>query len=117
MPGVVSLPYGWGHDRPGLRLSVAQEHAGASLNDVADERLFDHVTGTTVLDGIHGVLPHAHVGNVGGDLERQRVVGQRCPGRAEHALGEEERERLLGFVELAFFDRHIGDKAAQPGSP
>ena len=52
MPGVVSLPYGWGHDRPGSRLTVARQHAGASLNDIADERLFDHVTGTTVLDGI-----------------------------------------------------------------
>jgi anaerobic selenocysteine-containing dehydrogenase len=56
MPGVVSLPYGWGHDRPGARLSVAQEHAGASLNDIADERLFDHVTGTAVLDGIPVVV-------------------------------------------------------------
>ena len=27
-PGVVSLPHGWGHDRPGTRLSVAREHAG-----------------------------------------------------------------------------------------
>jgi hypothetical protein len=48
----VSLPYGWGHDRPGSRLTVARQHAGASLNDIADERLFDHVTGTSVLDGI-----------------------------------------------------------------
>lgn len=56
MPGVVSLPYGWGHDRPGSRLRVAQDHAGASLNDVADERLFDHVTGTAVLDGIPVVV-------------------------------------------------------------
>lgn len=52
MRGVVSLPYGWGHDRPGTRLRVAQRHAGASMNDVTDERLFDHVSGTSVLDGI-----------------------------------------------------------------
>ena len=37
MPGVVSLPHGWGHHRPGIRLAVAAAHAGASLNDVTDE--------------------------------------------------------------------------------
>ncbi len=52
MPGVVSLPYGWGHDRPGARLSVASAHAGVSMNDITDERLYDHVSGTSVLDGI-----------------------------------------------------------------
>ena len=30
MPGVVSLPHGWGHDRPGTRLSVAERHARRS---------------------------------------------------------------------------------------
>lgn len=52
MPGVVSLPYGWGHDRPGARLSVARERAGVSMNDLTDERQYDHVSGTSVLDGI-----------------------------------------------------------------
>lgn len=28
MPGVVSLPHGWGHDRPGTRTEVAARHAG-----------------------------------------------------------------------------------------
>ena len=35
MPGVVSLPHGWGHDRPGTRLSVAREHAGVNNNLLA----------------------------------------------------------------------------------
>lgn len=52
MPGVVSMPYGWGHDRPGAKLSVASRHAGVSMNDLADERRYDHVSGTSVLDGI-----------------------------------------------------------------
>ena len=63
MPGVVSLPYGWGHDRPGARLTVARQHAGVSMNDLTDERLYDHVSGTTVLDGIpvtiRGICPPA----------------------------------------------------------
>jgi len=51
MPGVVSLPHGWGHDRPGTRLSVAGRHAGASINDVVDDQRIDALTGTAVLNG------------------------------------------------------------------
>jgi anaerobic selenocysteine-containing dehydrogenase len=52
MPGVVSMPFGWGHDREGVKLSVASRHPGVSMNDVADEKLFDKVSGMSVLDGI-----------------------------------------------------------------
>ena len=38
MPGVVSLPHGWGHDRPGTRMSVAAAHAGANSNVLAARR-------------------------------------------------------------------------------
>jgi len=51
MPGVVSLPHGWGHDRPGARLTVAAQHAGASINDVIDDQRVDALTGTAVLNG------------------------------------------------------------------
>ncbi|HEY4120205.1 MAG TPA: molybdopterin dinucleotide binding domain-containing protein, partial [Byssovorax sp.] len=44
MPGVVSLPHGYGHDRPGVRLSVASAHAGVSLNDLTDEQRVDELT-------------------------------------------------------------------------
>lgn len=47
MPGVVSLPHGWGHDRPGVQLRVASAHAGASLNDLTDEASVDELTGTS----------------------------------------------------------------------
>jgi anaerobic selenocysteine-containing dehydrogenase len=51
MPGVVSLPHGWGHDREGIRLGVASRHAGASINDVVDDQRIDDLTGTAVLNG------------------------------------------------------------------
>jgi anaerobic selenocysteine-containing dehydrogenase len=52
LPGVVSLPHGWGHDRPGTHLAVASEHAGASLNDVtADDRL-DTLSGNAAFNGV-----------------------------------------------------------------
>ena len=52
MPGVVSLPHGWGHDAPGAELRVASEHAGANSNVLADELLIDAVSGNAVLNGI-----------------------------------------------------------------
>ena len=51
MPGVVSLPHGWGHSRTGVRLGVASKHPGASINDVTDEQFIDQLTGTAALSG------------------------------------------------------------------
>jgi anaerobic selenocysteine-containing dehydrogenase len=51
MPGVVSLPHGWGHDRDGIQLSVASRHAGVSLNDLVDDQRVDALTGNAVLNG------------------------------------------------------------------
>ena len=58
MPGVVSLPHGWGHDRAGIRLSVAQRHAGTSVNDVTDEELIDALCGTAALNGVSVEVAH-----------------------------------------------------------
>lgn len=52
MPGVVSLPHGWGHDLDGARMAVAAEHAGVNSNVLADTEAFDAVSGTAVLNGI-----------------------------------------------------------------
>ncbi|NBA94572.1 molybdopterin oxidoreductase family protein [Pseudomonas sp. R5(2019)] len=52
MPGVVSLPHGWGHARPGVRLEIAQGQPGASANDLTDERHFDAVSGNAALNGV-----------------------------------------------------------------
>jgi len=52
MPGVVSLPHGWGHDMAGTAQRVAAEHAGTNSNVLADERLLDPVSGNAVLNGI-----------------------------------------------------------------
>ena len=52
MPGVVSIPHGWGHDAPGVRMRVASEHAGVNSNVLADESQVDAVSGNAVLNGI-----------------------------------------------------------------
>jgi hypothetical protein len=48
----VSLPHGWGHNRPGARLGTAQQHPGVSLNDLTDELLLDELTGNAALTGV-----------------------------------------------------------------
>jgi anaerobic selenocysteine-containing dehydrogenase len=52
MPGVVSIPHGWGHDDPDIRLRVAAEHAGANSNVLADDGVIDPLSGNAVLNGI-----------------------------------------------------------------
>ena len=53
MPGVVSLPHGYGHRVQGIRLSVAREkQPGACSNYLTDETVLDLPSGTHVANGI-----------------------------------------------------------------
>ena len=52
MPGVVSLPHGWGHGKPGTRLTVSNAHAGASINDLTDDARIDALTGNAGFNGV-----------------------------------------------------------------
>ncbi len=52
MPGVCSIPHGWGHDLPGVQLTVARAHAGANSNVLADTREVDPLSGNAILNGI-----------------------------------------------------------------
>ncbi len=51
-PGVISIPHGWGHQAEGIRLSVAQQHAGVNTNTLSDDRFLDTISGNAVLNGI-----------------------------------------------------------------
>jgi len=52
MPGVVSLPHGWGHDQPGTQLATAARTPGVSSNILTDEHALDVLSGNAVLNGI-----------------------------------------------------------------
>ncbi|UTW07102.1 molybdopterin oxidoreductase family protein [Pseudomonas benzenivorans] len=52
MEGVVSLPHGWGHARPGVQMSIASAQPGASANDLTDERVLDALSGNAALNGV-----------------------------------------------------------------
>lgn len=59
MPGVVSLPHGYGHRRPGVRLSRAVEVPGVTMNDLTDPARVEGVSGNAVLNGVPVVVTPA----------------------------------------------------------
>ncbi len=52
MPGVVSIPHGWGHGVAGVGWRRAAADGGANANLLADEQLVDPLSGNAVLNGI-----------------------------------------------------------------
>lgn len=52
MPGVVSLPHGWGHGRRGARLDIARLHVGTNINELSPADMIDTASGNAVLNGI-----------------------------------------------------------------
>jgi anaerobic selenocysteine-containing dehydrogenase len=59
MPGVVSLPHGWGHDLDGAQLRVAAGRPGVNLNALFDETARDPLSGNAVLSGVPVTLAAA----------------------------------------------------------
>ncbi len=51
MQGVVSIPHGWGHHRKGTNITIAQQHAGVSLNDLTNAMQLDELTGNADFSG------------------------------------------------------------------
>ena len=52
MPGVVSLPHGYGHGQAGTRGQIASRHAGISCNDITDEQYVDQLSGNAAVNGV-----------------------------------------------------------------
>jgi len=50
--GVVSIPFGWGHGRKGIKLSVAAKIPGVSINDITDDQAVDAVSGTAAFNAV-----------------------------------------------------------------
>ena len=51
MRGVISIPHGWGHDRSGIQMGIAEQHAGVSINDLTDDQSIDALCGTAAFNG------------------------------------------------------------------
>lgn len=52
MPGVLSLPHGYGHGRDGTRARIANAVAGVSCNDVTDSGYLDALCGNAAVNGV-----------------------------------------------------------------
>jgi anaerobic selenocysteine-containing dehydrogenase len=59
MRGVVSMPHGWGHDRPGTRNAVAREHAGVNTNILSPGTFIDQISNNAAVNGIPVTLAPA----------------------------------------------------------
>lgn len=52
MPGVVSLPHGWGHQRHNVKMAIAAKQQGSNCNELTDDKLLDTVSGNAALNGV-----------------------------------------------------------------
>lgn len=52
MPGVISIPHGFGHNKKGIKLDIAEQHAGVNTNILTDDMLVDELSGNAVLNGV-----------------------------------------------------------------
>jgi anaerobic selenocysteine-containing dehydrogenase len=119
MPGVVSLPHGFGHDRAGTGQSVARAHAGVSINDVTDDQRIDAVSGVAAFTGVPVQLEAviARDRSSRGRGEPAHPVGERIEGgtRAIHepdagTLGGRGDPRMRVGVERAPADERRRDE-------
>ena len=51
LPGVVSIPQGWGHNHKNTAMSVAAKQPGISINSLTDEKRVDLLTGNAAFNG------------------------------------------------------------------
>ena len=49
--GVLSIPHGFGHNREGTKIKLAEENAGESINDLTDDHKIDRLTGNANFSG------------------------------------------------------------------
>ncbi len=59
MPSVVSIPHGWGHNKKGIKLSVASQTPGVNTNILTDDLQVDELSGNAVLNGVSVELEKA----------------------------------------------------------
>jgi len=52
MPGVVSMPHGWGHGKAGTRMAVANDSPGVNTNILSPPTFLDEPSGNGALNGI-----------------------------------------------------------------
>jgi anaerobic selenocysteine-containing dehydrogenase len=75
MPGVLSIPHGFGHNKNGTQLDIATQakNAGVSVNDITDQNRLDPVTGNAAFSGqlvsISAVIARAETNTEGNSMK------------------------------------------------
>ena len=59
MPGVVSLPHGWGHQKKGVKMLIARQQQGVNCNELTDDKLIDQLSGNAALNGVRVTVKQA----------------------------------------------------------
>ena len=52
LPGVISVPHGWGHNLDGVKMRTAVSQPGVSINDITDQNFYDEVCGNAAFNGV-----------------------------------------------------------------
>ena len=52
MPGVISLPHGWGHNKKGVKMGIARQQQGVNCNVLTDDKFIDKASGNAALNGV-----------------------------------------------------------------
>ena len=52
MPGVVSLPHGWGQNKKEVQMNIANQQKGVNCNELTDSKLIDNLCGNAALNGV-----------------------------------------------------------------
>ena len=73
--GVVSIPYGWGHNLAGSRLAVASARPGVNSNILTDAGSIDPLSGNAVLNGIPVTVTS---GSISGSRHRRQYAAPAC---------------------------------------
>ncbi|MDO9409374.1 molybdopterin oxidoreductase family protein [Patulibacter sp.] len=73
LPGVVSIPHGFGHGRPGVGWKHAATKPGVSVNDITDPGVVDRLTGTAAFNAVP-----VRVEVVSGDAVAQDAAADRA---------------------------------------
>ncbi len=51
MPGVISIPHGYGHIKKGTKLEIAEKKPGSNVNIITDDSILDKLTGNAAFSG------------------------------------------------------------------
>ena len=52
MPGTISIPHGFGHDKAGSQLSIAEQNAGVNVNALISAKELDALSGNAAVNGV-----------------------------------------------------------------